>query len=230
MNKSKAFTLAEVLITLTIIGVIAALTIPNLMKNYQNHANYSALKKNYNILQNAYKLVENEYGHFSDWANDGTCAVMFADRIAPYLKIQKICESYTCHRGTLYGLNKGNSNINTYGANATNTKSFVLDDGTVLIFRGSYDANNIFYGFPQSGRLVFIIIDLNGNKGPNTLGRDVFIIGINSATNRGGNKDVLMPAGYFKCSNCDSYFTCKPDGNGISCAYRVLFEDFGIKY
>ena len=95
MKKKKAFTLAEVLITLTIIGVIAAITIPTLMKNYQNHANYAALKKTYSIIQNAYKLVENEYGRYSDWVpkNDAdeckTIAITFADKMAPHLKIKK---------------------------------------------------------------------------------------------------------------------------------------------
>ena len=60
MNKEKrrtAFTLAEVLITLTIIGVIAALTIPNLMQKWHDHADVQKVKEAYSILNNAIKQV-----------------------------------------------------------------------------------------------------------------------------------------------------------------------------
>ena len=42
---SPAFTLAEVLVTLGIIGVVASLTMPGLMGNYQKKANITAMKK-----------------------------------------------------------------------------------------------------------------------------------------------------------------------------------------
>ena len=61
MNK-KAFTLAEVLITLTIIGVIAALTIPTLMRKYEDHQTVSAVKEMYAIIDNALKKVISEEG------------------------------------------------------------------------------------------------------------------------------------------------------------------------
>ena len=53
MKNKKAFTLAEVLITLTIIGVIAAITIPNLMQKYTKHQYVVGLKKAYSELSNA---------------------------------------------------------------------------------------------------------------------------------------------------------------------------------
>jgi len=52
-----AFTLAETLITLTIIGVIAAMTIPTLLSKYQSHVQLTALKKAYSNLQNAMKML-----------------------------------------------------------------------------------------------------------------------------------------------------------------------------
>ncbi|MBP7211391.1 type II secretion system protein, partial [bacterium] len=54
MNTKKAFTLAEVLITLGIIGVVAALTIPTLMQRTQDREAISALKKFYSTLSSAY--------------------------------------------------------------------------------------------------------------------------------------------------------------------------------
>src|SRR5574344_1363304 len=60
--KKFAFTLAEVLIVLGIIGVVAALTIPNLIKHTQEQETVSQLQKVYTTLSEAYKSAENDYG------------------------------------------------------------------------------------------------------------------------------------------------------------------------
>ncbi|RAI14912.1 MAG: hypothetical protein DKM22_05330, partial [Candidatus Melainabacteria bacterium] len=54
----KGFTLVEVLLTLGIIGVVAAITIPNLVQNSQNRELVSGLKKTYNTLTNGFKQSE----------------------------------------------------------------------------------------------------------------------------------------------------------------------------
>lgn len=59
--------MAEVLITLGIIGVVAALTLPSLINKYQNHVYLSSLKKNYSTLQNAHLRVSDENGEPKDW-------------------------------------------------------------------------------------------------------------------------------------------------------------------
>ena len=56
-----AFTLAEVLITLGIIGVVASLTMPSLNQKLQDQRNMSALKKGYSVLQQATNLAISEY-------------------------------------------------------------------------------------------------------------------------------------------------------------------------
>lgn len=62
-----AFTLAEVLITLGIIGVVAALTLPTLMQNYQKQVAINRLKVNYNVMSNAVRMAEAEYGDITTW-------------------------------------------------------------------------------------------------------------------------------------------------------------------
>ena len=52
-----AFTLAEVLITLGIIGVVAAITLPTLIKNYKNHVYVTLLKQDVSILENSFKRI-----------------------------------------------------------------------------------------------------------------------------------------------------------------------------
>ena len=61
------FTLAEVLITLGIIGVVAAMTIPTLMTNYQKKSTATQLKKTYATISNAVRLSEEENGELSGW-------------------------------------------------------------------------------------------------------------------------------------------------------------------
>ena len=69
---NKAFTLAEVLITLGIIGVVAAMTIPTLVQSYKKKVVESRLVKFYSTMQQAIKLSEIENGPISTWDEIGT--------------------------------------------------------------------------------------------------------------------------------------------------------------
>ena len=66
-NVRFGFTLAEVLITLGIIGVVAAMTIPTLMSNYRKHVIETRLTKFYSTMTQAIKLAENDYDDISGW-------------------------------------------------------------------------------------------------------------------------------------------------------------------
>ena len=114
----RAFTLAEVLITLGIIGVVAALTIPTLIANYQEKQTVSRLTKAYATISNAYQMAKVENGELSDWgftanATNGTTnpetgeyeiadttvnnSNLFWAKMVPYLKVVK-------HTDTTIGL------------------------------------------------------------------------------------------------------------------------------
>ena len=67
LRKKAAFTLAEVLITLGIIGVVAALTLPSLIQNYHEKQRVTQLKKAYSVMQNAFLMAQEEYGDVTDW-------------------------------------------------------------------------------------------------------------------------------------------------------------------
>ncbi len=58
----KGFTLAEVLITIGIIGVVAAMTIPTLITKYKRHVAEVKLQKFYSVINNAMKMIEQNYG------------------------------------------------------------------------------------------------------------------------------------------------------------------------
>jgi prepilin-type N-terminal cleavage/methylation domain-containing protein len=82
-----AFTLAEVLITLAIIGVVAALTVPTVIRNYQERQTVAALKKAYAHLSQAFNMATIEKGAISTWSLENCDTVL--DIIEPYLKITK---------------------------------------------------------------------------------------------------------------------------------------------
>lgn len=71
MNKQKfAFTLAEVLITLSIIGVVAALTLPVVVSNYNKKITEVRLKKFYSVMNQAVERLKTEYGDLGSWGYD----------------------------------------------------------------------------------------------------------------------------------------------------------------
>ena len=63
----KGFTLAEVLITLGIIGIVAAMTLPSLVGNYKKKVTVTRLKKFYSTMQQAIQLAEKDYGDIEYW-------------------------------------------------------------------------------------------------------------------------------------------------------------------
>ena len=67
-SKKAAFTLAEVLITLAIIGVVAAMTIPTLINSYEKNVTVTKLRKFHSMMNQAIRLSEVDNGHTSSWA------------------------------------------------------------------------------------------------------------------------------------------------------------------
>ena len=87
--KKAAFTLAEVLITLGIIGIVAAITIPMLMTKYEKIRNVNQLKKTYSELSQAFKAAseENDLYTIGDNWQDRTAIVK---ALEPYIKILNV--------------------------------------------------------------------------------------------------------------------------------------------
>ena len=82
----KAFTLAEVLITLGIIGIVAAMTIPGLITNIQ-HRDYSAkLKKFYSTIKQAILSAEDEFGSVSSWDTSLSNKEFIQTYLGPFIK------------------------------------------------------------------------------------------------------------------------------------------------
>lgn len=167
-----AFTLAEVLITLGIIGVVAAMTIPSLIQSYKEKATVTAVKQNYSIFAQALKMVTIDNPDLSALTDSSLSAkensqIMFKE-ISKHIKKVKSCDVDKKCMGNTYYLNLNNekvSNWDTYN----NLVTGVLANGTsfwILSLPASISGEETYAG--QIG------IDINGNKRPNKFGVDFF--------------------------------------------------------
>lgn len=62
-----SFTMAEVLITLGIIGIVAAMTLPSLIKKHQRIETETRLKKAYSVINQAFLAAQAKHGEAKDW-------------------------------------------------------------------------------------------------------------------------------------------------------------------
>lgn len=167
-----AFTLAEVLITLGIIGVVAAMTMPSLIQSYKEKATVTAVKQSYSIFAQALKMVTIDNPDLSALTDSSLSAkensqIMF-NEISKHIKKVKSCDVDKKCMGNTYYLNLNNekvSNWDTYN----NLVTGVLANGTsfwILSLPASISGEETYAG--QIG------IDINGNKRPNKFGVDFF--------------------------------------------------------
>lgn len=212
--KKAAFTLAEVLITLGIIGVVAAMTMPSLIQNYQEKATVTKLKKCYSLVSQAYVSILNDEGG-SDTLQAGDDLEMM-EKFGKYLKYQKTCgRNKGCFPNVTYKSVTGNG-YNKWEDDTTDRSRAILTDGTLIMFNKSamWGGNEGNYLYAQ------IYVDINGFKGPNQLGRDFFYFYI--------SPEKIVPAGAkaLEEKNEDQKFTknCIQQ-NGYACAAWVIYNE-----
>lgn len=158
-----AFTLSEILITLSIIAVIAAITLSVFIKNYQKHVTVNRLKEAYTIFSNVIARSVAENGEITEW--EKTTDVDTVEKyILPYMK-----GITTTSRKTKLALSK-TTNYIYWNYN----KSYNMPNGMSFAFIPGVGA------FVSEGLTRIISVDINGDdKGPNTAGKDVFTFSIN---------------------------------------------------
>ena len=193
-SKKAAFTLAEVLITLGIIGIVAAMTMPSLLANYRQRVIISQLKKSFSTLQTAINTTNAEYGMPYDCYNIGwggyhvTQCSEFWNDFLKQLKIIKSCGYGDNSCGVTYKtksqvLAEGGSIYNSTCTFFDRPADFIINilaDGSYIITYGGRD--------PLSHHYIYFGIDVNGEKGPNKWGYDLFYLMLNRENS---NKDVV---------------------------------------
>jgi type II secretory pathway pseudopilin PulG len=169
----KAFTIAEVLITLLVVGVIVALLVPNLINDTQNAELKTAWKKAFGD----FSQVAQEFAIY----NNGNLFGVFnstddtVNEFSTYLITTKKCVAGTalgqngCWSSKMYnfsGTEFDYWDISTWSRMVTNNGSLVAFGGI------TYDCT--YNRAANQNACVTIAIDINGFKGPNTVGKDIY--------------------------------------------------------
>ena len=210
-SKNNGFTLAEVLITLGIIGVVAAMTLPTLIQNHQKRSLEVATQKFYSTMSQAVKKYMADEG-VDDLRNtplagnnyeeiDSPEAIAsIKDFVTKYLKVVEECdhEANNCFAPTYKSWDGSASDYNfTTEANYGGRRDYVLADGTVI--RIGYNGND---------SPIDLYVDVNGKKGPNRVGYDlwnmsIFYDGVIEESLVGpecrGRIDSKYDGDYYKC-------------------------------
>ncbi|MDR1327102.1 MAG: type II secretion system GspH family protein [Heliobacteriaceae bacterium] len=231
--RKNGFTLAEVLITLGIIGVVAALAMPSLIQRHREKEMVTRLKKAYSVLSAAYMNAVFENGYAGDWYSVSTYTAENAritfEMFKPYLNIAKDCgtakgcfvpdnkrDNYRMLDGSTDS-SSGKGNID-YGV----PYSIMLNDGMSVAF-WSYGTSAFSYG-PGALSAVrgVVTVDVNsGRKGPNQWGIDTFTFFLT-------DKGAFVPGGAAEITRADSKFpdSCSVAKNtAAACAAWVIFNE-----
>jgi len=195
----RAFTLAEVLITLAIIGVVAAMTIPTLVQDYQKKVFETAFKTNRAKLAQVVKLMMAQEGadsllmtrFFVNCAGqDMSCELSNPD-LRNYMKATKYTKNieYT----TLGGLSVSEVGFSTGDCSDDGANCYQTVDGTIISIYTARTKPFSVGGEP----FLRVAIDTNGEKGPNQLGRDWFAFKVNNSGTVFGQGELGMPTSDF---------------------------------
>lgn len=236
-----AFTLAEVLITLGIIGVVAAMTIPLLINSYQKIQYVTSFKKFYANTTQALQLMANDYGCPGNLACTGVFDGTLGGYPSPQEKSIRILAQYLKSASIItdkslddYKRLQGSGNVYTVG---WTYYVIYLNDGSFILLGSAADncVNIQNGGASVYPACAMIRVDTNGNKGPNQMGRDFFELYIlPNATlfpsgGMGGHRDPNRNwyDGSFN-------YHCRPevlgDTLGRSCSGRIIEEGWEMNY
>jgi len=173
-GRKYAFTLAEVLITLGIIGVVAAMTLPTLVQKYQKEVVRNQFKKSFATIQNAInqiqydegRLIGCHYGGLGTYAATDECLFLFRE-IQKKLNVVRSCNGNALRDGCVKEMPQfaalAGSGCGGFSQEVIEniSKVYMLSDGSSII---TY----------KDGVMPLFILDVNGIKGPNKIGKDLY--------------------------------------------------------
>lgn len=209
MIKKFAFTLTEIMIAVGIIGIVSALTIPTMINNYQKQANVVQLRKVLNEISAAADMLITEEGkqyliHTSLYTNgDGVDNFMNSK----FKVIKQSSSDGNCFYSGAYKNLDGGSDFYDCGGG----QSYLLANSAAVCpqIRGLVDEHTIS---------MYWQIDINGSEGPNTGGRDMFLVAMNP-----NGEIVPAPSSYLNQS-------CEVSYRGQGCYQRLIDSNWKMDY
>lgn len=198
--KNYAFTLAEVLITLGIIGIVAAMTMPAIVAKYQRHVLLNQAKKVYSVLNNAFRSTEYDVGISGCCGDSIATNEEIAATFLSKLNIVKKYENVPLVQNGIIpaykGLDAALQNPDEELLNWTKKYYLVSEDdkdwtmsnfylrnmggfcGSLSSLKYAYYLNDgsIIIEYPYGFRTIrLFLVDINGKKGPNKWGYDLIM-------------------------------------------------------
>lgn len=211
---SAGFTLAEVLITLGIIGVVSAMTIPNLMFKIKESRTVNLVRQTQSILAQAMMRAEEEYGECEGWGltHDAAGATLAASYLRDFITFGVDCGISDFDNicvGKVYRQKNGTIISQSYSTYPMRYK-LMLRNGVALMIIPilAYDSNR------SNKKTIQFDIDVNGNKSPNIIGEDLFIFEYGQGGLRAmGASDSLYPYE----SHCKD-----KNSSGFGCTFQLV--------
>ena len=235
-NKRSAFTLAEVLITLMIIGIIAMITVPGLYLKFSKQIWAIQAKKAYSLLAVATAVVSRDFDNLTQFIPDSLSnqhndevAQAYAEALNARLcgatitsvSMNRCTGKYDYYPKTLDG---SVTNANTAAGRLFGTGYHFLFKNNMMMaihplaFGGT---RNWPLQLDDNKRAKYLFtIDVNGLTGPNIYGRDIF-----SFVLMEGGKPVIKPFYYSKKNDCNT-----ATGTGYDCANYLLQNNWKMDY
>lgn len=173
-KKHSAFTLSETLITISVIGVVAALTLPSIIQKQYEKETVAKVKKAYSILSQAYLMANTEFGSFDQWGittnkDNKESHIIFGNNMKKFMKLSKDCigQSNTYTNNNCY-INNSTSLVNS-------ASRVVLNNGSVISFR-MYSSNcSSKYVIPGKANTCGIITLYTNPKKETQNGKNAFV-------------------------------------------------------
>lgn len=222
-----AFTLAEVLITLGIIGIVASLTIPTLIQKQQEIIAVTSLKKAHSEMSQAFTLAVQTNGTPDSWnitsTGDATSEENIFNALSPYLKVTKNCKNGKgCFPPNITYKPLHGSGGSITDDNTDNYKFQLADGSSWFIYSFSNSCNNqVGSTLALQSMCANITIDINGFNSPNQWGKDIFQFYL--------TKYGIIPVGTQQETNTDSLpFSTRcvaSDADGLGCTAWVIYNE-----
>lgn len=199
----KALTIGELLVTMSIIGVVAILVLPTFLESYENRVHVTKLKKAVGMIENAViqACAENNVSYFyqTQFGDHSATADAQAKFLQQYFKVVNTTNNfgkYSTLGGTVKKIDEANDRANVE-----------LASGEMIGMTCPASANHCIF-----------LIDTTSSKKPNIFGRDFFEIWLDKKTNRlyDGYKDAAE-----KCTDSE---------NARGCYARILNDNWEMRY
>ena len=203
----KALTIGELLITMTIIGVIAILVIPGFLKDYHHKIYTTKLKKAYGLLSNAMEqaCIDNNVSYFNQTPYSKGGAIN---------KQQEFLDNYF----KVSQKNAGSAFADTYRTiNGVNNEGSAITEQLADTAKGKFQGGEaVALKCETTVNECIVLLDINGKDGPNIGGRDLFIFRLDTKNNM-----VMSHSGEDECGT-DQY--------GHGCLNRLIKDNWIMKY